>query len=306
MRRATALLLISLLAVSLQAQQSTHAQQQGASGATPPGQPGTGATVQTPASGCRAPCLQDGTPVRLRISRTVSSADAHVGDSVAFEVLDDVRVSDVIIIARGAVALGKVTEAQHKRRMGRGGKLEINLDSVRLADGEKVALRATKESEGGGHAGVMTAGIVGAGLIFLPAAPFFLLMHGKDISIPQGTEVPTFVDGDFQLDLSKFQQAGPISQAPPAPAAAPNAQITVTSNPPGADIEMDGAYVGNTPSTIGVSVGDHTIDIRKSGFAVWERKIKVTSGNVAISADLQSAPPQPAAGPGATEPTPKQ
>ena len=152
----------------------------------------------------------------------------------------------------------------------------------------------------------MTGGIVAAGLIFLPAAPLFLLMHGKDISIPKDTEVPTFVDGDFQLDLSKFRQAVPTTQAPVAPAAAPNVQITVTSNPPGADIELDGAYVGNTPSTIGVTVGDHTIDIQKSGFAPWERKIKVTSGNVGISADLQSAPPQPAAGPDATEPTPKQ
>ena len=229
-----------------------------------------------------------------------------MGDSVAFEVLDEIRVSDVIIIPKGAVALGKVTEAQHKRRMGRGGKLEINMDTVRLADGEKVALRATKESQGGSHAGVMTAGIVGAGLIFLPAAPFFLLMHGKDISIPQGTEVPTFVDGDFQLDLSKFQQAVPTNQSQVAPAAAPNAQITVTSNPSGAEIKWDGAYVGNTPSIIGVSLGDHTIDIQKSGFTVWERNIKVTSGNVAISADLQSAPPQPAAGSDAAEPTPKQ
>jgi hypothetical protein len=262
MRKATALFLASMLTVSLQAQQSTPAQQQGASSATPPGQQGASGTAQTPASGCKQPCLEDGTPVSLRISQTVSSADAHVNDNVAFEVQQEVRVSDVVIISRGAVALGKVTEAQHKRRRGRGGKLEINMDSVRLADGEKVALRATKESQGGSHALVMTGGIVAAGLIFLPAAPIFLLMHGKDISIPKDTEVPTFVDGDFQLDLSKFQQAAPTTQAQVAPAAAPNAQITVTSNPPGADIELDGAYVGNTPSTIGVTVGDHTIELR--------------------------------------------
>ena len=30
--------------------------------------------------------LEDGTPVKLRISRTVSSADAHVGDTVDFVV----------------------------------------------------------------------------------------------------------------------------------------------------------------------------------------------------------------------------
>jgi hypothetical protein len=238
---------------------------------------------------CKQPCLEDGTPVRLRIAQTVSSADAHVNDRVEFEVLEDIRVSDVLVINKGGIAWGTVTEAQPKRRMGRGGKLEIVMDSVRLVDGEKAALRATKEVQGGGHVGAMTAGIVATGLLFFPAAPFFLFMHGKDISIPKGTEVPTFVNGNFQLDLSKFQQPASTAQAQVTPEAAPNAEITVTSNPSGADIELDGTFVGNTPSTIGVSAGDHTIDVHKSGYTTWERKIKVTSGKIDLDAELEAA-----------------
>jgi hypothetical protein len=127
--------------------------------------------------------LEDGTPIKLRISQTVSSADAHVNDREEFEVLEEIRVADTLIIPKGGIAWGTVTEAQPKRRMGRGGKLEIVMDSVRLVDGEKAALRATKEVQGGGHVGGMTAGIVVTGLIFWPAAPFFLFMHGKDITI---------------------------------------------------------------------------------------------------------------------------
>jgi len=240
---------------------------------------------------CRQPCLEDGTPVRLRISQTVSSADAHVNDQVEFEVLEDIRVSDVLVIAKGGIAWGTVTDAQPKRRMARGGKLEIVMDSVRLADGERAALRATKDVKGGGHTGAMTAGIVATGLIFFPAAPFFLFMHGKDISIPKGTEVPTFVNGNFELDLSRFQQPTTTAQAPaPAtPAAAASAEIAVTSNPPGADIEVDGTFVGSTPSTIGVSAGDHTVDVQKTGYTTWERKIKVTSGQVTLDAELEAA-----------------
>ena len=78
----------------------------------------------------------------MRINRTVSSADAQVNDTVDFEVLDDVKVKDVIVVPRGSMAWGTVTEAQPKRRMGRGGKLNINIDNVKLASGEKVALRA--------------------------------------------------------------------------------------------------------------------------------------------------------------------
>jgi hypothetical protein len=232
--------------------------------------------------------LEDGTPVKLRISQTVSSADAHVNDRVEFEVLEEIRVADTLIIPKGGIAWGTVTEAQPKRRMGRGGKLEINMDSVRLVDGEKAALRATKEVKGGGHVGAMTAGIVATGLIFWPVAPFFLFMHGKDITIPKGTEVPTFINGNFGLDMAKFKPAAP-AQSPVESQATNNAEVAIASTPAGADIEVDGAFVGNSPSTITVTTGDHTITVNKTGFTPWERTIKVSSGKVQISAELQAS-----------------
>src|SRR5258708_39160897 len=59
--------------------------------------------------------LEDGTPVTLRISQTVSSADAHVNDRVEFEVIEEVRVADTLIIPKSGIAWGTVIEAQHKR-----------------------------------------------------------------------------------------------------------------------------------------------------------------------------------------------
>jgi hypothetical protein len=231
--------------------------------------------------------LEDGTPVKLRISQTVSSADAHLSDRVEFEVLDDIRVANTLIIPKGGIAWGTVTEAQPKRRMGRGGKLEIVMDSVRLVDGEKAALRATKEAKGGGHVGAMTTGIVVTGLLFFPAAPLFLFMHGKDITIPKGTEVPTFINGNFALDMAKFRPAAPVQSATETQATN-SAEIAVASTPAGADIEVDGVFVGSTPSTIGVTAGDHTVTLKKTGFKTWERILKVSSGRVQISADLES------------------
>ena len=240
--------------------------------------------------------LDDGTPVTLRISQTVSSADARVNDRVEFEVANEVRVADTLIIPKGGIAWGTVTEAQHKRRLGRGGKLEIVMNSVRLGDGETAPLRATKEAQGGGHQGVMTAGIIATGLIFWPVAPALLFIHGKDITISKGTEVPTFINGNFALNMAKFRRAAP-TQTPVESQASNNAQVAIASTPAGADIELDGAFVGSTPSTITVTAGDHTITVKKTGFAPWERKIQVTGGKIQISAELQAsegAPTQPA------------
>lgn len=148
--------------------------------------------------------LPDGTPVKLRIARNMSSADAKTGETVDFEVLEDVKVGETVIIARGAVALGTVTNGKPKGRMGKGGKLDITIDSVRLVSGEKIALRAVKENKGSGSTGAMTGAIVASSILFFPAAPFFLLMKGKDIKIPKGTELTAYTNSDITLSADKF------------------------------------------------------------------------------------------------------
>ncbi len=229
--------------------------------------------------------LDDGTPVRLRINRTISSEDAKVGDTVDFEVLEDVNSHDVILIPRGGIALATITEAQSKRRMGRAGKLNVNIDNVKLVDGEKVALRAVKEVKGGSHTGAMTGAIVATAIVFFPAAPLFLFMKGKDITIPKGTEITAYINGDVPLDPKKFQPQdtakteAATSSTPVAPSAENMAStIELKSTPDGAEISIDGKYVGNTPTTLHLTVGDHVIKFEKPGFKPWERTLTITQG----------------------------
>src|SRR6185369_6053036 len=118
--------------------------------------------------------LEDGIPVRLRLTRTLSSADAKTGDRVDFEVLDAVKLGDTVVIPQGSIAWATVTDAEHKKRMGRGGKLDVNIDAVKLANGEKANLKASKDTRGGGHVGAMTGAMVATGIVFFPAAPLFL------------------------------------------------------------------------------------------------------------------------------------
>ena len=62
--------------------------------------------------------LEDGSPVKLRINRTISSADVHAGDTVDFEVLEDISVNGTLVIPKGGLAFATVTEAQAKRQNG--------------------------------------------------------------------------------------------------------------------------------------------------------------------------------------------
>jgi len=78
------------------------------------------------------------------------------------------------------------------------------------------------------------------------------------------------------------------ASAKSAPAATPaSPTVNVTSIPDGADVEIDGSFVGNTPSTIEVAAGEHAVTVRKSGYKPWERKLKVTGGEIKLVAELE-------------------
>jgi hypothetical protein len=85
---------------------------------------------------------------------------------------------------------------------------------------------------------------------------------------------------------------------PMAGSAAPNAttspatKLQIVSIPLGADIEVDGRFVGKTPSDAQVAEGEHTVIIRKSGFRNWKRKLKSTAGTSEdIIAELETNNP---------------
>jgi PEGA domain len=80
-------------------------------------------------------------------------------------------------------------------------------------------------------------------------------------------------------------------QAAAVAAAAPVAQatsITVDASAPNCDIEVDGSFVGSTPSTINLTPGKHEVVVKKTGYKDWSRSMTVTSGTIRVSADMVS------------------
>jgi len=144
--------------------------------------------------------IESGTPVRLQLARTISSAHAHKGDRLDFVVVKDVEVGGFTVIRAGARAEGPVIRVRGKRPLGIGGNIILKLDSVELTTGERVGLVASKEFKGRAHTIRMAVAMVVTAAFYPPAAPVFLLTRGRDSTVLKGTEVTAYTKKDASVE----------------------------------------------------------------------------------------------------------
>jgi hypothetical protein len=135
--------------------------------------------------------LSEGTEVRLRMLEGLSSATAMQGQRFNMELDDDVRVDGVVVIPRGAKALGTVVSARKRGFMGKAGELNIMVDYL-LVNDERVRLRASSGREGDGRVGATVALTVLFG-------PLGLLKRGKDIEVNPGVVIPAYIDQTTEI-----------------------------------------------------------------------------------------------------------
>src|ERR1700756_2429340 len=118
--------------------------------------------------------LVDGTPVKLRLGTTAAANGVRVGENMELEVADDVRVGDVVVIAKGSPASATVTNLRSGASNGHGW-IDINLESVALANGHRVPIRASKNKP------------------FREEQSSIISSSGQDASIAQGTDLTTYI-----------------------------------------------------------------------------------------------------------------
>jgi len=181
--------------------------------------PQTGQVSAASESGATAPQtlqLKDGTPVRLRTKEKISSLTAKADDGVAFTVEGDVMVGDLIVIRRGAPAMGRVISSQPSRHMGRAGELNIEITSVQLLTGESVPLRASErimaEGRSGNPGNAVQDGTSqnASGFLVAPgSAPF---VKGDNAEILPDTMFTAYVNEDIALEPAKLRKIQPLWQ----------------------------------------------------------------------------------------------
>ena len=119
----------------------------------------------------------------------------------------DVNIEGFTVIRAGAMASGSVTGVKGKRLLGIGGDVALRLDSVELANGDRVGFHARLNIKGRSRTILMAAGMIATALVFLPATPVLLLTHGHDSTVLKSTEITTYIDADTPVLSAGLQHS---------------------------------------------------------------------------------------------------
>jgi hypothetical protein len=132
--------------------------------------------------------------------KTISSERANESDHLDFVVTRDVDIGGFTVIRAGTLARGSVVKVKRKRPAGMGGEVIIKVDSVELTTGENISLVARKEFKGNSHTIRMGVVMALSAAIYLPSAPVFLLLRGRDSTVLKGTELTAYTKSNSLLN----------------------------------------------------------------------------------------------------------
>jgi serine/threonine-protein kinase len=126
--------------------------------------------------------VSDGMPFTIALAADVPS-DAEMGRPLRFTAVQDFRVRGVVVIPKGAVVTGQISDTAKKKFLGIGaGKLNFELLKAETAGGQQLSVRAlaVRRSDGATQRPVETNTRTGS----------------KDIVAAQGAQYIAYVDGE--------------------------------------------------------------------------------------------------------------
>jgi len=224
--------------------------------------------------------VRDGQLVRVKLRNILTTENIRKGDRIEFEVTEEILVSGHVVIAKGSLAQGKILDVKGTGKpKAKDAEVVFQFTTVRAVDNQEIPLRlqgskSRKENPKGAEVAERSP---------IPGYPTRL------IGAEKGKEYTVYTDGSFAINAADTVAVPPAAASAGAPAAvaapaAPTAAVDVgmepasvefNSEPKGADILIDGTFVGNTPSTLRMTPGRHNLEIRLTGYRSWTRTMVV-------------------------------
>jgi hypothetical protein len=163
--------------------------------------------------------LLDGTEINLRLAAPVKIKEVKVGDKVSFVLYHDLYYRDVLLAKVGEAVEAEIVDAVKARWASRGSKLAIDITGLKLLNGQTLPLRGYSLHSGGvGNAPRVADMAITTGSdivcpmcknLFAPASVIFFLASGSNQDVKEDSGAPSYVDGNFALDLLSFRPFQP-------------------------------------------------------------------------------------------------
>jgi serine/threonine-protein kinase len=151
--------------------------------------PAPAPAAASPSGSIVAVTLTDGMPFTISLAEDIPQ-NAEEGSPVHFTAARDLRVGDLVVIAKGAAVTGAIAQAGHKGTFGiGGGKMTLRLLTADTVDGRKCRVRpqSARSSDGKNERPMETN----------------VKPKNKDLVSAAGTEYIAYIDGDVTVSVKK-------------------------------------------------------------------------------------------------------
>jgi len=176
--------------------------------------------TQAPVISPAEPIVPDGTQVWLRLADEVKVKHARVGDKVHFLLYTDLYYRQWLLAKSGTPVEASIEGVNQAKRLNRGSNISIGFQGITLLNQQVLPLTGVTKVKGGvGTGGQIASGIADSvgrcsdcpcALFVIPALPTAFVLgvvsKGENRNAKMNLSAPTFVDGDFQLDLQTLQK----------------------------------------------------------------------------------------------------
>ena len=155
----------------------------------------TMATVKTSSVVAGHAYIPKDTNINLELIDPISSKKSKEGNTFRLKTIENLLINDVVVIPANQEVLGTITKARKNGMLGRKGRLEFKIDSIKTINGVDVPL--TAEVKGKGHSD--NGAVAVAAAVSLVGG---LFMKGTNIYYEPGQKFVAVVSTDTDLNTT--------------------------------------------------------------------------------------------------------
>lgn len=155
----------------------------------------TMATVKTSSVVAGHAYIPKDTNINLELIDPISSKKSKEGNTFRLKTIENLLINDVVVIPANQEVLGTITKARKNGMLGRKGRLEFKIDSIKTINGVNVPL--TAEVKGKGHSD--NGAVAVAAAVSLVGG---LFMKGTNIYYEPGQKFVAVVSTDTDLNTT--------------------------------------------------------------------------------------------------------